>query len=225
MYPKIFAVVIKDDRLRARVFMRYQEFYESDSDTFRGKGFKWKDFVKFYKEKTKNKIFTYHKDWAGYNIPCNSIESCIALIPDLNFYDLIMFSVVDTIKNIVGDDDYYLIGIDQSNGEDPSLIYHEVAHGLWFSSPEYKYQQKNNIEDMNPSVRDQLSKKISGMGYGQNVIDDEIQAYLSTGVGDNMRRIKDIKQAQLPFKEVFDDYSTEIKPKQIPIDWKTDLDR
>jgi hypothetical protein len=225
MYPKIFAVVIKDDRLRARVFMRYQEFYESDSDTFRGKGFKWKDFVKFYKEKTKNKIFTYHKDWAGYNIPCNSIESCIALIPDLNFYDLIMFSVVDTIKNIVGDDDYYLIGIDQSNGEDPSLIYHEVAHGLWFSSHEYKYQQKNNIEDMNPSVRDQLSKKISGMGYGQNVIDDEIQAYLSTGVGDNMRRIKDIKQAQLPFKEVFDDYSTEIKPKQIPIDWKTDLDR
>ena len=225
MYPKIFAVVIKDDRLRARVFMRYQEFYESDSDTFRGKGFKWKDFVKFYKEKTKNKIFTYHKDWAGYNIPCNSIESCIALIPDLNFYDLIMFSVVDTIKNIVGDDDYYLIGIDQSNGDDPSLIYHEVAHGLWFSSPEYKYQQKNNIEDMNPSVREQLSKKISGMGYGQNVIDDEIQAYLSTGVGDNMRRIKDIKQAQLPFKEVFDDYSTEIKPKQIPIDWKTDLDR
>jgi hypothetical protein len=225
MYPKIFAVVIKDDRLRARVFMRYQEFYESDSDTFRGKGFKWKDFVKFYKEKTKNKIFTYHKDWAGYNIPCNSIESCIALIPDLNFYDLIMFSVVDTIKNIVGDDDYYLIGIDQSNGEDPSLIYHEVAHGLWFSSPEYKYQQKNNIDDMNPSVRDQLSKKISGMGYGQNVIDDEIQAYLSTGVGDNMRRIKDIKQAQLPFKEVFDDYSTEIKPKQIPIDWRTDLDR
>jgi hypothetical protein len=225
MYPKIFAVVIKDDRLRARVFMRYQEFYESDSDTFRGKGFKWKDFVKFYKEKTKNKIFTYHKDWAGYNIPCNSIESCIALIPDLNFYDLIMFSVVDTIKNIIGDDDYYLIGIDQSNGDDPSLIYHEVAHGLWFSSPEYKYQQKNNIEDMNPSVRDQLSKKISGMGYGQNVIDDEIQAYLSTGVGDNMRRIKDIKQAQLPFKEVFDDYSTEIKPKQIPIDWKTDLDR
>jgi hypothetical protein len=225
MYPKIFAVVIKDDRLRARVFMRYQEFYESDSDTFRGKGFKWKDFVKFYKEKTKNKIFTYHKDWAGYNIPCNSIESCIALIPDLNFYDLIMFSVIDTIKNIVGDDDYYLIGIDQSNGEDPSLIYHEVAHGLWFSSPEYKYLQKNNIEDMNPSVRDQLSKKISGMGYGQNVIDDEIQAYLSTGVGDNMRRIKDIKQAQLPFKEVFDDYSTEIKPKQIPIDWRTDLDR
>ena len=35
MYPKIFALVIKDDKLRARVFMRYQEFYESDSETLR----------------------------------------------------------------------------------------------------------------------------------------------------------------------------------------------
>ena len=56
MYPKIFALVIKDNRLRARVFMRYQEFYESDSETFRGKGFRWYDYVKFYKNKTKKTI-------------------------------------------------------------------------------------------------------------------------------------------------------------------------
>jgi len=47
IYPRIFAVVIKDDKLRARVFMRYQEFYESDSDTFRGRGFKWREFVDY----------------------------------------------------------------------------------------------------------------------------------------------------------------------------------
>ncbi len=224
MYPKIFALVIKDDKLRARVFMRYQEFYESDSDSFRGKGFKWQDYTKFYKEKTKKDYFSYHEDWAGYNMPCTSIESCIAKIPDLNFYDLIMFSVVDTIKNIIGGDNYYLIGIDQSDGEDPSLIFHEVAHGLWFSSPIYKRKQFNNIERMNPSVRNTISKKITGMGYGENVVDDEIQAYLSTGVGDNMTRIKDIKQSQLPFKAVFDSYAGKIKPKKINLDWSTDLD-
>ena len=224
MYPKIFALVIKDDKLRARVFMRYQEFYESDSDSFRGKGFKWQDYTKFYKEKTKKDYFSYHEDWAGYNMPCTSIESCIAKIPDLNFYDLIMFSVVDTIKNIIGGDNYYLIGIDQSDGEDPSLIFHEVAHGLWFSSPIYKRKQFNNIERMNPSVRNTVAKKITGMGYGENVVDDEIQAYLSTGVGDNMTRIKDIKQAQLSFKAVFDSYVGKIKPKKINLDWSTDLD-
>ena len=225
MYPKIYALVIKDDRLRARVFMRYQEFYESDSDSFRGQGFKWHDYVKFYKEKTKNDYFSYHEDWAGYNIPCTSIESCIAKIPDINYYDLIMFSVVDTIREKVGNDNYYLIGIDQSTGDDPSLIFHEVAHGLWFVNPIYRAKQSRNIENMNSNVRNTVAKKITGMGYGQNVVDDEIQAYLSTGIGDNMTRIKDIKQAQIPFKETFDSYAGKIKPKRIPIDWSTDLDR
>jgi len=223
MYPKIFALVIKDDKLRARVFMRYQEFYESDSDSFRGKGFKWYDYVKFYKEKTKKDYFSYHEDWAGYNIPCTSIESCMAVIPDLNFYDLIMFSVVDTIREQVGSENFYLIGIDQSTGEDPSLIFHEVAHGLWFSSAVYKAKQSKNIERLQPYVRESIAKKITGMGYGENVVDDEIQAYLSTGIGDNMTRIKDIKQAQIPFKETFDSYAGKIKPKKIQIDWSTDL--
>jgi hypothetical protein len=135
-----------------------------------------------------------------------------------------MFSVVDTIKQQVGSDNYYLIGIDQSNGEDPSLIFHEVAHGLWFSSPIYKRKQMNNIEKMNEHVRDSVAKKITGMGYGENVVDDEIQAYLSTGIGDNMTRIKGIKESQLPFKAVFDGYAGKIKPKKINIDWSTDLD-
>ena len=225
MYPKIYAVVIKDDRLRARVFMRYQEFYESDSDSFRGKGFKWYDFVKHYKEKTKNDYFSYHEDWAGYNIPCNSIESCIGKIPDLNFYDLIMFSIVDTIREKVGGDSYYLIGIDQSTGDDPSLIFHEVAHGLWFVNSIYKIKQTKNIDNLEPNLKDKLAKKISGMGYGENVIDDEIQAYLSTGIIPDMAKVKDIKKAQIPFKETFDSYVNKIKPKEIQIDWSTDLDK
>lgn len=225
MLPGIFALVIKDDKLRARVFMRYQEFYESDSDTFRGKGFKWYDYVKYYKEKTKKDYFSYHEDWAGYNIPCDSIESCIAKIPDLNFYDLIMFSVVDTIRDKVGSENFYLIGIDQSDGEDPSLIFHEVAHGLWFSSKGYRNKQMENIENLPPYVRNSISKKISGMGYGDNVIDDEIQAYLSTGTDTSMNKIKDIKKVQIPFKETFDSYSKRIKPNRIQINWSTDLDR
>ncbi|NBO23244.1 hypothetical protein EBU94_07910 [bacterium] len=224
MYPKIFAVVIKDNRLRARVFMRYQEFYESDSETFRGKGFKWSDYVKFYKEKTKNDIFTYHEDWSGYNMPCDSIESCMKVIPDLNFYDLIMFSIVDTIKKIVGSDNFYLIGIDQANGEDPSLIHHEIAHGLWFSDPKYKAIQQQNIDNMDDSVREKFISKIKNAGYGDNVVNDELQAYLSTGTAPMMNVVKDKKKNQIPFVNTFEGYSKKIKPKQIPIDWSTDLD-
>ena len=225
MYPNIFAVVIKNDKLRARVFMRYQEFYESDSENFRGKGFKWYDYVKFYKEKTKQDYFSYHEDWSGYNIPCSSIESCIAKIPDLNFYDLIMFSIVDTIKDKVGSNNFYLIGIDQSTGEDPSLIFHEVAHGLWFVNPTYKMKQMKNINNLNENVKDSLSNKITGMGYSGGVVDDEIQAYLSTGTIPSMNRIKGIKEAQIPFVNTFEGYVGKIKPKEIKIDWSTDLDK
>ena len=225
MYPGIFALVIKNDKLRARVFMRYQEFYESDSDSFRGKGFKWNDFVKFYKKKTKKDYFSYHEDWAGYNIPCNSIESCAALIPDLNFYDLIMFSVVDTIRKKVGSENFYLIGIDQSNGEDPSLIFHEMAHGLWFANPSYKKEMSTIINEMNPSVKEKIFDKIKEAGYGDNVYEDELQAYLSTGVDGSMRRIKDIKPEIFKFTQAFEKYSKKIKPERIPIDWSTDLDR
>lgn len=223
VYPKIFAVVIKDDKLRARVFMRYQEFYESDSDTFRGRGFKWTEFVDYYKKKTKNDILSYHEDWTGYNIPCDSIESCIAVVPDINFFDLIMFSIVDTIKSIVGNEKFYLIGIDQADGEDKSLIEHELAHGLWFASPKYKADQLINIDNLPEYVDQPLRSKISGMGYGPNVIDDEIQAYLSTGIISPMNRIKDIKKYIIKFQDTFEKYSSQMSVKQIPIDWSTDL--
>ena len=203
--------------------MRYQEFYESDSDTFRGKGFKWKDFVNHYKTKTKSDILSYHEDWAGYNIPCDSIHACIRLIPDINFYDLIMFSIVDTIRNIVGSENFYLIGIDQSNGEVPSLIHHEIAHGLWFSDPTYKARQMQNIQNMDDQVREKFIDKIKKAGYGENVLNDELQAYLSTGTSPMMNVVKDKKRNQIPFVNTFEKYANKISPKQIPIDWSTDL--
>jgi hypothetical protein len=225
VYPNIFALVIKDDKLRSRVFLRYQEFYESDSDAFRGQGFKWEDYIKFYKEKTKKDYFSYHEDFAGYNVPCDTLEACMKKIPDLNIYDMIMFSVVDTIHQIVGSNKYYLIGIDQSNGEDPSLIYHEVAHGLWFSDPMYKARMMRVIEKMDPKVKHQMLKKIQSYGYGDNVYDDELQAYMATGLGSEMKWIRNIKPEMHKFQQVFDKYTKKIKAKKIPIDWSTDLDQ
>lgn len=225
VYPNIFAIVIKDDKLRARVFMRYQEFYESDSETFRGKGFKWTQFVDYYKNKTNKDILSYHKDWSGFNIPCDSIESCISLIPDINFYDLIMFSIIENIKKKVGNNKFYLIGIDQTDGENLDLIYHELAHGLWFGNKKYNMEQSNNINNLPEEFVENISDKIKRMGYGENVVDDEIQAYLSTGVDTNMNRIKGIKKAQIPFKKTFEKYAKNMSPKELPITWSVDLNR
>lgn len=225
IYPKIFALVIENDKLRSRVFLRYQEFYESDSDSFRGQGFKWRDYINFYKEKTKKDYFSYHEDFAGYNIPCTSIEACMKKIPDLNIYDMIMFSVVDTIRKIVGSDDFYLIGVDAFDSDDESLLYHEFAHGLWFSNPMYKAKMTSAIQQMNPKTRERINDAIMKMGYGTNVLDDELQAYLATGLYPSMNRIKDIKPEMIKFQTIFEKFIDKIKAKKINIDWSTDLDK
>jgi len=136
-----------------------------------------------------------------------------------------MFSITDTIKKIVGDNPYYLIGIDQDNGDDPSLIYHEVAHGLWFSDPQYKRRMSKAIEKMDPTVQRKMLEKIKGYGYGDNVYNDELQAYMSTGLGSEMKWIRNVKPEMVPFNNIFMKYTNKIKPRQIPIDWSTDLDR
>jgi hypothetical protein len=136
-----------------------------------------------------------------------------------------MFSVTDTIKKLVGDSPYYLIGIDQDNGDDPSLIFHEVAHGLWFSDPDYKNKMTEQINNMDPKVKDKMIDKIKAYGYGDNVYMDELQAYMATGLGSEMRLIKNIKPEMVPFNNIFMKYTNKIKPRQIPIDWSTDLDR
>ena len=225
VYPNIFAVVIKDDKLRARVFLRYQEFYESDSESFRGKSFKWNEFVDYYKKKTKKDYFSYYEDWEGYNLPCDTIEACKAKIPDLNIYDMIMFSIVDTIKKINNNSPYYLIGIAQEEGGDESLINHELAHALWFLDPVYKKKMTKAINEMDPSVKEKMIDKIMKYGYGENVFDDELQAYLSTGLGSDMRRIKNIKPQMITFHDIFMEYASKLSPKKIQIDWSTDLDR
>ena len=81
------------------------------------------------------------------------------------------------------------------------------------------------INKMDPTVKKQMLNKIRGYGYGDNVYDDELQAYLSTGLGSTMAGIKNIKPEMIKFNDVFERYTKKIKPKRIPIDWSTDLDK
>jgi hypothetical protein len=62
------------------------------------------------------------------------------------------------------------------------------------------------------------------MGYGPNVIDDEIQAYLSTGIISPMTRIKDIKKYVIKFQDTFKKFASRMSVNPIQIDWSTDLD-
>ena len=191
---KIYALKIADEHLRSFIFMRVQEFYESQNPKFFQNDYQIADFIKWYKEDfKKSKYFTYGTDWGGFNIPSEAINTCLkGLKEDPNDYDKMLMAIVDTIKK---DEDgrFYLIGTDLSDG---GLLDHEMAHGLYYTNLDYRKQIDSIITRMTPSMHKKVADSLLDMGYNQRVIDDEIQAYIATGGGNSYYRLVD----EEPFK-------------------------
>jgi thymidine phosphorylase len=61
---------------------------------------------------------------------------------------------------------------------------HEIAHGLYFTNKVYKKMVDILIKKIKPTHYDKLKKKLIKMGYvdDKKIIDDEIQAFMSTGL-------------------------------------------
>jgi hypothetical protein len=60
---------------------------------------------------------------------------------------------------------------------------HEIAHGFYFTNPHYKVEMDYLIGDINTKDYEHLKKILVKGGYSDDkcIIDDEIQAYMSTG--------------------------------------------
>ncbi len=185
--PFIYCVEIDDDYDRAMLFCRYQEFYESPYKQFRGKPFTWMEYMRFYKTAWKKNVFTYPEDWSGYNIPSNVLEKAHDVFYKETQYDEIMndiyfYCAMDAQqKNDGTRHNWYLIG---ASSKDKGTTNHEIAHGLYFTNKEYKKNVTYLIEKIKPNHYDKLKKKLIKMGYvdDKKIIDDEIQAFMSTGL-------------------------------------------
>lgn len=185
--PNIFAVVIKNDYDRGMLFCRYQEYYESPFDEVRGRNITLEDFMKIYTEKNKKTSFTYTDDWSGYNIPSEVLVKASKMFLDSRTtYDEIMSDIIEHCQNIVKNKNYgenhpwYLIGVDKLSSK---TMNHEIAHGLYCTNVHYKVEMDYLISHIKPSVFTHFKKSLLNIGYHDDVkiINDEIQAYMSTG--------------------------------------------
>lgn len=209
LLPKIFGVSIKDQYQRSMLFCRYQEFYESPFDEIRGKFFTWETLMMIYKNKMKKSHFTYPVDWSGYNIPSVIIDKALrTLDKDKGPYDEIMSDIYYHCENYPlrfekPRTKWYLIGY----GKDVSTLNHEIAHGLYFTNKKYKSEMDDVISNLKKSDYNFLKKTLIKMGYvdSKNIIDDEIQAYLSTGLIDKMKT-RDLKKYQNNFVSIYNRY-------------------
>jgi len=209
--PFIYCAEIDDDYDRAMLFCRYQEFYESPYKKFRGKPFTWMEYMRFYKTAWKKRTFTYPDDWAGYNIPCNVLQKanhifCYDTEYDKIMNDIYFYCAIDSQnKNDGTRHDWYLIG---ANSKDKGTTNHEIAHGLYFTNKEYKNNVTHLIKNIKLSHYTKLKKILMKMGYvsDKKIIDDEIQAFMSTGLYNGLDT-KELKIYQNEFKKNFRNFT------------------
>lgn len=219
----IWAIKSPDAHTRALMFMRAQEFYESAFEEIIRKQFKVSRFVDIYKQQYGKKDFTYGSDWSGFNIPSTILEECMFNIPEdeMNNWDKLMLSVIDTIKKNEGENVYYLLGVDELSNR---LLEHEFAHAMYFTLPDYKAEMDKLTQECDSVVRDMMFKCITDYGYADHVLTDEIQAYMATGLGSKMEQmnIPNIDEWCQRYRDVFEVYYTKAlysDPKKIDINW------
>lgn len=182
--PRIFAVIIKDDYDRAMLFCRFQEFYESPFDEIRGRFFTLEDLMRVYTKRNKRHHFTYPSDSAGYNIPSDVLLNAFEVFgTSLNQYDHVMKEIVYFCEKKSKGKPFYLIGADKIRSR---TMNHEIAHGLYHTNLTYRSSCDNLISQIPKRQYNFIKRGLIRIGYvdEKRIIDDEIQAFLSTGLVD-----------------------------------------
>jgi hypothetical protein len=91
-----------------------------------------------------------------------------------------------------------------ASSRDVKTMDHEIAHGLYFTNKEYKKMVDGLIKNIKPTHYDKLKKKLIKMGYvdDKKIIDDEIQAFMSTGLYNGLNT-NELKVYEKDFKTNF----------------------
>ena len=208
--PRIFAVEVGDSYNRAMLFLRSQEFYESPFEDFRGHHFDVFDFMVRYREWKGLDYFSYPEDWGGFNVPGELAEVCTKhaivgydMLPTK--YDRIMHQIIKDVKAQVPDGEkYYLLGVDSF--ESSRTMQHELAHGLYYVNGAYKQEMAYLVANLPLDIHHAMRMILIDMGYCDDVIADEIQAYMATGLMANMGEIPGIREELDKFKQVLNNF-------------------
>lgn len=205
---QIYSLCFKDPYKLAMVFLRYQEFYESDNPRFYRNKFTLMQYIDWYVQKFG--AFTYHKDWIGFNIPLSIIDQVHGLgISDENHNDLLMMGLSKMIKSDANNDNCYLIGY--SKGKKDTLK-HEVAHARFYINGDYRIKIENTFSKLPIETQNKLYKAMLDMGYAQSSAVDEFQAYASEN---NEKRFW--KEEMTPELQEFFDSLRKIYAESFPI--------
>jgi len=175
--PQILLFTSEKNKELSLTFCRVQEFYESQNEKLLGKPFSFSDFIA--ESMDEDGFIDYFSYWTGFNFPDTAFREwykCNNAFTDWE-KDLIK-QIQENVHHY--DDKFYVIG---ALAKEKDTINHEIAHALYYLNNSYFIEMTELILEFAIQHKKQynkMKKALIGMGYNENVLADEIQAYLST---------------------------------------------
>jgi len=164
----------------AMAFMRLQEFYECSDIKRQGKFFTLEEVVENYAQNGPTGKFSYLDDWMAFNVPGSVVDEFRKMYKhDLSARETALMLAIDRTlaqeENATCEGKYYVIGSCSEIYED-----HEICHGMWGLYPEYRADAVRIIKKFTKTQKSAVIKMLKDMGYADNVLEDEFNAYVST---------------------------------------------
>lgn len=188
-------VKAKTNEILAQTFMRFQEYYESPK--FKNTIFTIGQFKKWYSETYGSD--SYHNDWTGFNFPS------YVLIP----FRQGLFDPLTTLEQELLNlfkyrhDNFYIIG-----ANDDAVIRHELSHALFAQNHQYKIKVNHLCKTYKKKLKI-IKDYILDKGYHPDVINDEIQAYITDN--DDKFIINNIDQVVInKFNKLYSYYNKQL---------------
>ena len=148
-------------------FIRFQEHYESNNQQFKNKIFTIGQLKQWYSETYGYDGYAEH--WSGFNLPSVALKPFRSgLFDPLTPYEQ---NLLDAVK--YRQDNFYIIG-----AQNKSVLRHELSHSLYAYSEKYRNEINSYIKKYNAGFKT-IKKHILDMGYCTDVLNDEIQAYVT----------------------------------------------
>lgn len=198
VFGAIYLAQFTEQTAMASTMLRFQEHYESPH--FRSLVFTREEFEKRYAKQFGS--FTYLTDWTGFNVPSSVLEPFIqGKFNPLSDQEAELLSAVAHL-----DRPFYLIAA--ADEADTGTLRHEVAHGLYFTNPDYRSEVHHILEHCQLAPIHRWLRS----GYHYATWLDECHAYLMANYDDVLVAegvLKDgkLREASQTLIEIFDYYT------------------
>jgi len=169
-------------------FARPQEYFESSNEELNGKSFSFYDIINHQMDADGN--ISYFSYWDGFNFSSETYYEWFHSIRDYSGlpqltqheYDLHLQLDIDGTR-----DKYYIIGCLEG---DSDTIDHELSHAMFYLDDDYMIEM-DKLTKLFYSYHTEyrsMVRELTALGYADHVLDDEIQAYMSTSKNKELRK-------------------------------------